>query len=211
VNFLGLKDLSYVVFDLETTGLYPEQGDEIIEIGAVHVENLTIAETVFHNLVNPGRPIPAGATAIHGITDEHVCKAPRCEEIIHKFLQFTGNRIWVAQNARFDLSFIMHKLKKLQIPLRQTIVIDTIGLSKMLFQYETSHNLDKIMARLGIARSGDRHRSVDDSRYTALALIEFLKMLEQQQVSALQQIESAFINIDSIFKVEKPKMKSLFG
>jgi DNA polymerase-3 subunit epsilon len=211
MNFLTLKELSYVVFDLETTGLYPEQGDEIIEIGAVVVENLETSDEIFHSLVNPGKPIPAASTAVHGIKDQDVVKAPSIDKILPKFLQFTGSRIWVAQNARFDLGFVVQKLKQLQMPLKQNIVVDTIGLSRMLFQYENSHNLDKIMARLGIARTGDRHRSIDDSRYTALALIEFIKMLEKQQISTLPQIESAFVKADSLFKTARPKTKSLFA
>lgn len=208
---MALKDLSYVVFDLETTGLYADQGDEIIEVGAVLVENMELQEKVFHSMVNPGRPIPPASTAVNGIHDKDVANAPSIREIIPQFFQFVGNRIWVAQNARFDLSFIVQKLKQLQMPLKQTVVVDTIGLSKMIFQYETSHNLDKIMSRLGIARTGDRHRSVDDSKYTALALIELIKLLERQQISSLPQIESAFINIESLLKTSKPKTRSLFG
>lgn len=208
---MALKDLSYVVFDLETTGLYPDQGDEIIEIGAIHVEGMQCVEKTFHSLVNPGKPIPPSATAIHGIKDKDVADAPTIHTVIPQFLQFAGNRIWVAQNARFDLGFIVNKLKQLQMPLKQTVVVDTIGLSKMIFQYETSHNLDKIMSRLGIAKTGDRHRSIDDSRYTALALIEFIKMLEKQQISGLPQIESAFIRAETLVKTEKPKTRSLFN
>ena len=211
MNLSTLKDSSYVVFDLETTGLYADQGDEIIEIGAIHVENMEIADTVFHSMVNPGRLIPAASTAVHGIHDEDVASAPKIEKIIPKFLDFAGNKIWVAQNARFDLSFVVTKLKQLQMPLKQTVVVDTIGLSKMLFPYETSHSLDKIMARLGIPKTGDRHRSVDDSKYTALALIEFIKLLEKQEITTLPQIESAFVKVDTVMKGGKPKTRSLFG
>jgi DNA polymerase III alpha subunit (gram-positive type) len=108
------------------------------------------------------------------------------------------------------MSFMVHKFKQLQIPMRQTVVIDTIGLSKMIFQYETSHSLDKIMARLGIPKSGDRHRSLDDSRYTAQALIELIKLLEQQQIKTLPEVESAFVKPESLFRQEKAKSRSLF-
>lgn len=209
MQILSLRELKYAVFDLETTGFYADQGDEIIEIGAVLVEGMEITET-FQSLINPRRSIPAASTQVHGIRDADVADAPTIEAVLPKFLQFVGNRIWVAQNAKFDLSFVMHKLKQLNQPLKQTIVVDTIGLSKMIFQYETSHNLDKIMARLGIPKSGDRHRSLDDSKYTALALIELIKLLEQQDVKTLPGIETAFIKPDSIFKTEKAKSRSLF-
>lgn len=208
---LSLKELSYVVFDLETTGFYAESGDEIIEFGAVVIENMEITSKTFLSFVNPGRSIPAASTAVHGITDSHVKDAPSIAEVLPKFLQFVGNRIWVAQNAKFDMSFVLTKMKLLNIPMRQTVVIDTIGISKILFPYETSHSLDKIMARLGIARTGDRHRSLDDSKYTAQALIEFIKILEKQQTTGLTQIESAFIKPESVLKAEKVRTKGLFS
>ncbi len=211
MNLLRLKDLSYAVFDFETTGLYPEQGDEIIEMGAVLVDQMQVSESSFHSMINPRKPIPAVSTSITGIKDEDVKDAPFIDSMLPKLLQFMGTRIWVAQNARFDLGFIVQKLKQLNLPMKQSVIVDTMGLSKILFPYETSHSLDKIMARLGIAKSGDRHRSIDDSKYTALALIEMIKMLEKQEIVSLPQIESAFIKIDSLFKAEKPKTKSLFG
>jgi len=205
-----LRELNYVVFDLETTGLYPEDGDEIIEIGAIAVENCQITEQVFHTLVNPGRPIPPSSTAVHGIRDQDVAGAPTIDSAIRNFMSFVGNRIWIAQNARFDLSFIIRKLTQLQIPPKQTVVIDTIGISKLLFPYEQSHALDRIMARLGIPRTGERHRSIDDSRYTALVFLEFLKLLEQQAMTELLHIESAFIRAETLIRVEKPKPRGLF-
>jgi DNA polymerase-3 subunit epsilon len=208
---LTLKGLNFVIFDLETTGLYPDQGDEIIEVGAVTVENFEITDRQFHRMVNPGKPIPPSSTAIHGIKDADVASAPRIETVLPEFLTFTGNRIWVAQNARFDLCFVAAKLKQMQIPLKQTVVIDTIGISKMLFPYEQYHNLDVIMNRLAIARTGERHRSIDDSKYTAQVLIEFIKLLAQQGVHTLPEIEQCFIKPETLFKVDKPKTRSLFG
>lgn len=206
-----LSELSYAVFDLETTGLYADEGDEIIEVGAVLVEANEIFDRHFQSFVNPLRPIPPAATKVNGIKDSDVAQAPMIETVLDDFLEFVGPRIWVAQNAKFDMSFIARKMKQLGRPLRQTVILDTIGISKMLFPYETAHNLDVIMARLGIAKNGERHRSLDDSRYTAQVLIEFIKLLEKQGITTLPQIESAFIKIDSLYKSEKPKTRSLFG
>ncbi len=209
MQILSLRELKYAVFDLETTGFYPEKGDEIIEIGGVLVEGMEITKT-FQSLINPRRSIPLASTQVHGIKDEDVADAPTIVEVLPDFLQFVSGRILVAQNAKFDMSFMVHKFKQLQIPMRQTVVIDTIGLSKMIFQYETSHSLDKIMARLGIPKSGDRHRSLDDSRYTAQALIELIKLLEQQQIKTLPEVESAFVKPETLFRQEKAKSRSLF-
>lgn len=183
----------------------------MIEVGAVVVENFEITDKIFHSMVNPGRPIPAASIAVHGIKDGDVAKAPKADSVMREFLAFVGSRIWVAQNAKFDMGFIVTKLKQLNIPLKQVVVIDTIGISKMLFPYETSHSLDAIMSRLGIAKTGERHRSVDDSKYTAQVLIEFLKLLEKQGITSLPEIESAFVKPESLFKAQKPKNMSLFG
>jgi len=208
---LKLSELEYAVFDLETTGLYADEGDRVIEVGAVKIKNLKIEDDVFQSLVNPQRPIPEASSAIHGIKDHEVKNAPLIDEILPRFNKYCGNSVWVAQNARFDLSFILRDMKRMQIPFRQSVVLDTIGISKILFPYETRHNLDVMMARMGIAKTGERHRSLDDCRFTAQVLIEFIKLLEKQGIQSLQDVESAFIKSDTILKTRKPKPRSLFA
>ena len=205
-----LSELEYVVFDTETTGLYADEGDEIIEIGAIRVKNMTVTEEIFQSMVKPGRSIPEASTQVHGITDKDVENAPSLDEIIGDFRKFCGSAIWVAQNARFDLSFLVRAFDRNRIPYSQNLVIDTIGLSKTLFPYETRHNLDVIMARLGIAKTGERHRSVDDSRYTAKVLVEFIGLLEKQGVESIQDVPLALIRMETFQKREKPKTASLF-
>lgn len=208
---IELSNLDFVIFDLETTGLYAEEGDEIIEIGAVRVSSLEIQEKTFQSLVNPGRSIPEAASAVHGIRDKDVAEAPRIEAILPDFLKFCGSSIWVAQNARFDLSFVLKTMKKMGLVFRQSFVCDTIGISKILFPYETRHNLDVMMARMGIPKSGDRHRSLDDCRYTAQVLIEFIKLLANQGSTTLDSIQSSFIKPELVLKPDKPKTRGLFA
>jgi DNA polymerase-3 subunit alpha (Gram-positive type) len=137
--------------------------------------------------------------------------APIIDEVLPKFLKFAGSRIWVAQNASFDLSFILRDMNRLKIPVGERLVIDTIRISKILFPNAGSHNLDVLMARMGISKSGGRHRSLDDCRYTALVLIEFIKLLEKQGMDQLQHIKDAFIKTENVLKREKPKARGLFG
>jgi len=206
-----LSELDYVVFDTETTGLYADDGDEIIEIGAVRVKGMQITDEVFQSLINPNKPIPPASSEIHGIFDKDVKAAPVIDQMIDEFKAFCGSCIWVAQNARFDMSFLMKTFRKKAISVSNLMVLDTIGLSKILFPYETRHNLDVIMARLGIAKTGSRHRSVDDSRYTAQVLIEFIKLLEKQGVSQIQDVATALIKMESFHKKTQPKTQNLFG
>lgn len=168
---LGLDE--YVVFDLETTGLSPWAGDEIIEIGAMKVFGSKIDEkNTFHSLVNPRRLIPFEATRVNGITNEMVKSAPVLEEVLTGFLDFIGSSWLVAQNAKFDMSFIMKSLVQFKIP-KNMEVYDTMIFSRRLFPQEGSHNLDAIAKRLGIkVIKEDRHRSMGDVKLTAKAFVE---------------------------------------
>ena len=167
---LSLDLDEYVVFDLETTGLSPWGGDEIIEIGAMKLWGQNVDECeVFHSLINPKRLIPPDATKVNGITNEMVASAPTIEEIFPKFLDFIGNSWLVAQNARFDMSFVMKYLMQFRIK-RQLEVYDTMLFSRRAFPGESRHNLDAICGRLGLeVVEKERHRSMGDVKLTAKA------------------------------------------
>jgi len=167
---LSLDLDEYVFFDLETTGLSPWGGDEVVEIGAMKVwgQNLDDCQ-IFHSLVNPKRLIPPDATRVNGITNEMVSEAPVIENIFPKFLEFIGNSWLVAQNARFDMSFIMKYLMQFRIK-RQIEVYDTMIFSRRAYPGESKHNLDIICQRLGLkVVAEDRHRSLGDVKLTAQA------------------------------------------
>jgi DNA polymerase-3 subunit epsilon len=169
---LSLDLDEYVVFDLETTGLSPWAGDEIIEIGAMKVFGQNIDEqNVFHSLVNPGRLIPPEASRVNGITNEMVAQAPTLDEVLPKFLDFVGGAWLVAQNAKFDMSFLMNYMVKKKIS-RQLEVYDTMIFSRRLFPGESQHNLDVICKRLGLTViEAERHRSLGDVKLTAQAFV----------------------------------------
>ncbi|MBI4719926.1 MAG: 3'-5' exonuclease [Chitinivibrionia bacterium] len=95
-----LTYIDFTVFDLETTGLDPGLGHKIVEIGALRT-GLDGGERVFQALVNPERPIPQSASAIHNITDDMVKSAPPIAEVLPSFLDFCRDTVIVAHNARF--------------------------------------------------------------------------------------------------------------
>lgn len=167
---LGIDE--YVVFDFETTGLSPWGGDEIIEIGAMKIYGNEIDEAnAFHTLVNPNRIIPEDAIAVHGITNEMVADAPPLEEAVKNFIEFIDTAWLVAQNAKFDMGFLMKYLVAYNIR-RDLEVYDTIQFSRRVFPEENRHNLDVICQRLGLAVNSDqRHRSIEDVRLTARAFL----------------------------------------
>ena len=93
----------YVSFDVETTGLYPQRGDRIIEIGAVAIEDGTVTEE-FHSFLNTGKPIPLAAQKIHGIRVEMLTGKPGPEEVMPRFIAFISNSVLIAHNAKFDMT-----------------------------------------------------------------------------------------------------------
>ncbi len=167
----------HVVFDLETTGL-SAWGDEIIEIGAMKIFGNEIdTKNIFHSLVNPKRVIPPDAIRINGITNEMVATAPVIQDVIPRFLEFVGDAHLVAQNARFDMSFLMKHLMQMKIK-RQIEVYDTVHLSRRAFPAEQRHNLDMICGRLGLKYDQkNRHRSLTDVELTAKAFVHLREML----------------------------------
>jgi DNA polymerase III epsilon subunit len=168
-----------IVIDLETTGLYPEMGDMIIEIAAIPIiHNEIKIENSFYTLVNPGKDIPLYITGINHITNDMVNGAPTIEEVLPRFLEYIEECPLVAHNAPFDIGFLQYNIARLGLrPLRNN-VIDTMNLSKSVFKMSLSHNLDAMLRRLGIHYDrNDRHRSKEDAYLTALAYLKLKSML----------------------------------
>ena len=139
-----LLEETYVIFDLETTGLDPKDGNSIIEIGAVRVKNNEIIDR-FDELINPGVKLSDEIIRITNITDEMLVGKPKEEEIVKKFITWVGEDILVAHNARFDLSFMKMAYLKYSLGAFNFNVIDTLGISRYLDPQERYHNLTVLM------------------------------------------------------------------
>jgi DNA polymerase-3 subunit epsilon len=166
----------YVVFDVETTGLFPHRGDRIIEIGAVSVsEGLIDGE--FHSLVYTVKRIPAEAQRIHGITAEMLQNAPPAEEVFPRFHEFIKDRILVAHNAEFDMSFIRREFQRQGLILNQQCVC-TMEMSRRHFPQLPNHKLYTVYRHLmGCdAPYAQRHRALADARMAAEIWLAIRKM-----------------------------------
>lgn len=185
-----LRALAYVVFDTETTGLKPSQGDDLISIGAVRIVNgrILTGET-FSRLINPKRPIPPDSIRFHGITDAMVADAPPAEIVLPQFKTFVADAVIVAHNAAFDLKFL--KIKEEQCAVRfDNVPLDTLLISAFLFPELDDHSLDAIARRLRI-EIGGRHTALGDAMATAAIFVHMLGMLEGRGIATLDALLDA--------------------
>lgn len=186
----SLIELGYTVFDTETTGLQPSQGDEIIAIGAVRIVNgrLLTAE-VFEQLVNPRREIASASIRIHGITNAMLLHQPSIEDVLPRFHRFCENTVLVAHNAAFDMRFLQLKEDKAGVKFSHP-VLDTLMLSAVVHPNQTDHTLEAIAARLGVNVIG-RHTALGDAIVTGEIFLKLLPLLRQQGIVTFGQAREA--------------------
>ena len=189
-------DETYVVFDLETTGLSPTT-DRIIEIGAVKVKEGKIIDR-FSTFVNPQKPIPMKIEKLTGINDNMVIDAPLIEEVLPKFIEWCDDAIMVAHNADFDMSFVQVKGREMGIEKEYTIV-DTVVMSQYLIIGLGKYTLDSIAKALQVQLI-NHHRAVEDAECTALIFQKLLAMLKEQGIHDLNAANEAGKASDNVKK-----------
>jgi DNA polymerase-3 subunit epsilon len=180
-----LSELSYTVFDSETTGLDPVQ-DELIAIGAVRIVNgRLLTQETFDQLIDPRRPISDASVRIHGITQEMLEGQPPLDQVLPRFARFAEDTVLVGHNVGFDLRFLAEKEARTGVRLRQP-VLDTLLLSPVAHPDEEDHSLEAIAARLGASVIG-RHTALGDALLTAELFLRLVRLLEQRGVLTLGQ------------------------
>jgi DNA polymerase-3 subunit epsilon len=185
-----LSSLSFTVFDTETTGLNPSEGDEIVQIGAARIVNgKLLRQESFEQLVDPGRVISAASIPIHGITQEMVRGKPRIAEVLPAFHAFAQDTVLVAHNAAFDMKFLQLQEARTGIAFHQP-VLDTLLLSAVVHPNQESHRLEAIAERFNITVLG-RHTALGDAMVTAEVLLRLLPLLQAMGIHTLRQAREA--------------------
>ena len=202
VNHTALRDLTFVVFDSETTGLDP-LSDDVVQLGAVRVVNGKIVQgEVFNTLVNPGRPIPPGSTAVHHVSDEMVADAPGFDTVCRDFHRFCENAVIIAHNAPFDMAFLRRQSSGSNIRFDHPI-LDTVHLSAVVFGGSAEHTLDALCNRLKIGIPADlRHTALGDAHATAEALVAMIPVLEGRGLVTFAEVRAEVQKHNRILTVD---------
>ncbi len=181
-----LAGLTCVVFDTETTGLGP--GDRIVQIAGLRIMAGRLTGERFETLVNPGRPIPASATAIHRITDAMVADAPSLTSALRAFHRFTEDAVLVAHNAPFDMGLLRAAASETGVEFTNR-VLDTVLLSAMLWGQAAPHALEALAARLGVdIAPGARHTAMGDAEATAQIFLRLIPALAAKGLGDLDRV-----------------------
>jgi len=194
-----------VVLDTETTGLEPELGHRVIEIGCIEVVNRRRTGRVFHRYLRPDREIDPGALQVHGITAEFLAGQPRFEEVAVEWLDFVRGAELVIHNAPFDVAFLDAELARLAEPPGRVgeicAVLDTLALARQLHPGQRN-SLDALCKRYSVDNSQrDLHGALLDAD---LLLEVYLAMTGGQGALTLESGEGSAASSATVRRAQRP-------
>jgi DNA polymerase III subunit epsilon len=162
-----------IVFDTETTGLSPLNGDRVVEIGCVEMFNRCETGRTFHSYFNPGRAMPSEAEAVHGLSDRFLADKPAFADVSEALTAFIGESPMIAHNAAFDFGFINHEFGQCGRPaVCMSRMIDTLAIARQKFP-GAKHSLDALCTRFGVDRSQRvKHGALLDAQLLAQVYVE---------------------------------------
>ncbi|TVV73891.1 DNA polymerase III subunit epsilon [Sphingomonas solaris] len=162
-----------IVFDTETTGLSPQDGHRLVEIGCIELVNKVETGRTFHGYFNPSRDMPAEAEAVHGLSIRFLADKPLFGDTALDLLEFVGDCPLVAHNATFDFNFLNHELDRAGHPvICLTRMVDTLAIARTRHP-GAKHSLDALCSRYGIDRSHRvKHGALLDAQLLAQLYVE---------------------------------------
>lgn len=177
--------LREIVFDTETTGLSPEAGDKLVEIGAVELINHIPTGKTYHQYINPERSVPEEVVAVHGLTEDFLKNYPVFRDVADDFINFVGeDGILVAHNAAFDFKFVNFELKHLgKVEFTWDRVVDTLDIARKKFP-GAKNNLDALCRRFGVDNSSrTKHGALLDAELLAEVYLELMGGVEPSMLA----------------------------
>ena len=185
-----MKDVSrnYVIFDVETTGLYPRRGDRIIEIGAVSIRD-GIVNGEFYSMVRVERKITKGARQVHGITDDMLVDGPLPEIVYPRFQAFIRESVLIAHNARFDIAFLRAEFHRLGLGLANRHIC-TLEMSRRRYPGLGDYTLSTVYRHIfGSVPEGTQvHRALDDARMAARIWMEMTRDCSENSIECWSKV-----------------------
>ena len=182
---IPLATVELVVFDLETPGFSPYNGDEIISFGAIAVEGAAVKENeTFYSIVNPKRAIPDTVVELTGITNEMAANAPELLNGLREFLEFVQQKVLVAHGTGHDKHFLnsaLWKTSKINLSHR---MLDTMMIGKWLNPRLKSYDLDTLLDVYGVDVTL-RHHALEDARMTAQLWSRFMPEIQSRDIHTL--------------------------
>ncbi len=187
-----LADATYIVFDIETTGL-SVVNNKIIELAGVRMRNGKEVDR-FSTFINPHEKIPYHIQQLTNINDDMVKDAPELEPKLREFVDYIGDDILVAHNARFDIGFIQANCKAIGLPEVQNPVLDTLELARFLHPTMKNHRLNTLSDKYKISLE-NHHRAVDDSIALGGILFGLIGDAAERNIRNLEQLND-YVGLD---------------
>ncbi|QPC46380.1 PolC-type DNA polymerase III [Mangrovibacillus cuniculi] len=197
---IDLEDATFVVFDVETTGLSAVY-DTIIELAAVKIQNGSVIDR-FESFANPHHKLSATTINLTGITDDDVKNAPEVSEVLSRFKEWSQDTILVAHNASFDMGFLQKGYERYDLGVEEVPVIDTLELARLLYPTMKNHRLNTLAKKFDIELT-QHHRAIYDAEATGYLLLRLLKDAKEKGITNHQQFND-YMGEGDAYKRAKP-------
>jgi len=181
-----IDESDYLVIDVETTGLSPDSGDRVCEIGAVKLRGGAVVET-FSSLIDPQRPISAGAYAVNRISPQMLMNAPIFSTVAEKLWEMMKDSIIVAYNAPFDVSFITNEFRLIGYPTIKNIIVDALVIARQVLPGLGKYPQENVARFVGIPFP-IKHRAMEDTMVTAQLFCIFTSILKAHDCTTVADL-----------------------
>jgi DNA polymerase-3 subunit epsilon len=185
-----LETLKVVVFDLETTGFFPEKGDQAISIGAIKMCGATIEEedtSSFYSLINSEKPIPSEITTLTNIHDDELTEAPMASEVLMRFYRFIDGRVLVAHHSGHEKAFMQKMTWDLWRTRFEHRLIDTLFLIRLFTPVKNPLTLDELCSKYEVEIK-DRHHALGDAILTAKIWSILIRKAQEMGIKSLREV-----------------------